>query len=231
MPNPQLEALGRVVMLLNAWGIGYCVGGSLASSYYGVSRTTADADIVVDLQPGQLDALATALEPEFYISRDAMRETLRERRSFNAIHLDTLFKVDFFVLGDGPFDREEFRRRVPKQLAELPDWRREFAEAEAFFTRIIERAPDFAEGWNKRATVRYLAERYAGAISDCEETLARNPPHFGALSGQGLCHMALGQYREAAVLFRRALDVHPRLTAARHNLTAALSEAVKGNGH
>lgn len=109
--------------------------------------------------------------------------------------------------------------------------RREFAEAEAFFTRIIERAPDFAEGWNKRATVRYLAERYAGAISDCEETLARNPPHFGALAGQGLCHMALGQYREAAVLFRRALDVHPRLTAARHNLTAALSEAVKGNGH
>ncbi len=121
MPNPQLEALGRVVMLLNAWGIGYCIGGSLASSYYGVSRTTADADIVVDLQAGQLDAMATALEPEFYISRDAMREALRERRSFNAIHLDTLFKVDFFVLGDGPFDREEFRRRVPKQLAELPD--------------------------------------------------------------------------------------------------------------
>ena len=89
MPNPQLEALGRVVMLLDAWGIGYGVGGSLASSYYGVSRTTADADIVVDLQAGHLDALATALEPEFYISRHAMREALRERRSFNAIHLDT----------------------------------------------------------------------------------------------------------------------------------------------
>ena len=109
--------------------------------------------------------------------------------------------------------------------------RREFGEAEALFTRIIERAPDFAEGWNKRATVRYLAENYTGAISDCEETLARNPSHFGALSGQGLCHMALGEHREAAVLFRRALDVHPHLTAARHNLAAALLEAVKGNGH
>ena len=108
--------------------------------------------------------------------------------------------------------------------------RREFGEAEALFTRIIERAPDFAEGWNKRATVRYLAENYTGAISDCEETLARNPTHFGALSGQGLCHMALGEHREAAALFRRALDVHPHLTAARHNLAAALLEAVKGNG-
>ena len=121
MPNTQPEALGRVVTLLDLRGISYCVGGSLASSYYGVSRTTADADIIVDLQPGHLDALAAALDPEFYASRDAMREALRERRSFNAIHLETLFKVDFFVLGDGPFDREEFRRRVPKQLAELPD--------------------------------------------------------------------------------------------------------------
>ena len=101
----------------------------------------------------------------------------------------------------------------------------------ALFTLIIERAPDFAEGWNKRATARYLAEDYAGAVADCEETLARNRHHFGALSGQGLCHMALGQFREAAALFRRALVVHPHLASAGHNLAAALGEAVKGNGH
>lgn len=121
MPNTQLEALGRVVRLLDGCGISYCVGGSLASSYHGVSRTTADADIVVDLRPEQLSAMANALEAEFYVSRDAMREALREKRSFNAIHLETLFKVDFFVLGDAPFDREEFHRRAPRQLAELPD--------------------------------------------------------------------------------------------------------------
>ena len=109
--------------------------------------------------------------------------------------------------------------------------RRELPEAIALFSRIIERAPDFAEGWNKRATARYVAEDYAGAVADCEETLARNRHHFGALSGQGLCHMALGQFREAAALFRRALAVHPHLTSANHNLAAALSEAVKGNGH
>jgi tetratricopeptide (TPR) repeat protein len=109
--------------------------------------------------------------------------------------------------------------------------RRELAEAVALFSRIIARAPDFAEGWNKRATARYVAEDYAGAVADCEETLARNRHHFGALSGQGLCHMALGQFREAAAMFRRALTVHPHLTSANHNLAAALAEAVKDTGH
>lgn len=109
--------------------------------------------------------------------------------------------------------------------------RRDFDEAERIFTRIVARAPAFAEGWNKRATVRYLAENYEGAIADCEATLARKPHHFGALSGQGLCHVALGQHREAAALFRRTLAVHPHLDAARRNLRLTLSEAVKGNGH
>jgi len=109
--------------------------------------------------------------------------------------------------------------------------RRDLQEAIAVFTRIIERVPGFAEGWNKRATARYVAQDYAGAVEDCVETVARNPSHFGALSGQGLCHMALGQYREAATLFRRALEVHPHLTAAARNLATALAEAVRGNGH
>ena len=74
-------------------------------------------------------------------------------------------------------------------------------------------------------------EDFSGAVSDCEETLRRNPHHFGALSGQGLCHMALGQYREAAALFRRTLAVHPSLASASRNLGAAMGEAVKGNGH
>jgi tetratricopeptide (TPR) repeat protein len=109
--------------------------------------------------------------------------------------------------------------------------RRDVIAAEAIFTDVVRRAPDFAEGWNKRATVRYLGGNHAAAIADCEETLARKPHHFGALSGQGLCHLALGQHREAADLFRRTLAVHPHLEAARHNLAAALGEFVKVNGH
>jgi tetratricopeptide (TPR) repeat protein len=106
-----------------------------------------------------------------------------------------------------------------------------FPDAEGIFTAIIVRAPDFAEGWNKRATLRYLARDFTGAIEDCRETLARKPHHFGALAGQGLCHMALGQSRDAAAKFRGALDVHPHLDSVRQNLRLATAEAMKGNGH
>jgi len=99
-------------------------------------------------------------------------------------------------------------------------------EAESEFTRVIEMIPEFAEGWNKRATVRFMRKDFKNSIADCQETLARNRHHFGALSGQGLCHMSQGEYREAAVCFRRALEIHPHLDAVRYNL--ALAEAEGG---
>jgi tetratricopeptide (TPR) repeat protein len=103
-------------------------------------------------------------------------------------------------------------------------------DAESFFATVIDAAPDFAEGWNKRATVRYMRKNFHGAIADCQETLARNPNHFGAASGQGLCHLSLSQYREAAVCFRRALEIHPHLEAARYNLALAESQG-GGSGY
>jgi len=107
--------------------------------------------------------------------------------------------------------------------------RRDFPAAVACFTRLVEAAPEWAEAWNKRATARYLAGDYPGAIADCEATLARKPHHFGALAGQGLCHLQLEQYGQAAALFRRALGVHPQLDAVRHNLRSALAEVVRYN--
>jgi tetratricopeptide (TPR) repeat protein len=104
------------------------------------------------------------------------------------------------------------------------------AEAETEFTSVIDIAPGFAEGWNKRATVRFMRRDFAGSIADCQETLARNPNHFGAASGQGLCHMSIGQHREAAICFRRALEIHPHLEAVRHNLSLAVSEDTDGSG-
>ena len=103
-------------------------------------------------------------------------------------------------------------------------------DAEKLFTQVIDALPGFAEGWNKRATVRYLRKNFSDSIADCRETLARNPHHFGAASGQGLCHMALAEYREAAICFRRALDIHPHLNTVRHNLTLAEAEG-GGSGY
>ncbi len=92
------------------------------------------------------------------------------------------------------------------------------AGAIACFSRVIARAPDFAEGYNKRATARYLRGAYAQSIHDCQETLRRNPVHFGALSGAGLCFMALGWSSRARRYFQAALAVHPDLPGVRQNL-------------
>ena len=107
--------------------------------------------------------------------------------------------------------------------------RRDFAGAERLLTALITEAPGWAEAWNKRATLRYLAEDYAGSVADCRETITRKPHHFGALSGQGLCHMALGEFAAAAALFRRTLTVPPNLESVRRNLRTALTEVVRYN--
>jgi tetratricopeptide (TPR) repeat protein len=90
---------------------------------------------------------------------------------------------------------------------------RRYDEAIATFSRIIKLRPAFAEGWNKRATARYLAGDFRRSLADCAEVLKRNPRHFGALSGAGLNHLELREHRQALESFRRALDVNPNLEA------------------
>jgi tetratricopeptide (TPR) repeat protein len=79
------------------------------------------------------------------------------------------------------------------------------------FTRVIERRPDFAEGWNKRATVYYLLGEYRKSLADCDEVMKRNPYHFGALSGYGMIYLKLGDPAKALAFFEKALAVNPNL--------------------
>lgn len=79
------------------------------------------------------------------------------------------------------------------------------------FTEIIRRKPEFAEGWNKRATLYYLVGDYTRSLADCEEVLKRNPVHFGALSGFGMISLQLGKPERALEYFQRALEVNPNL--------------------
>lgn len=92
------------------------------------------------------------------------------------------------------------------------------AAAIALFSDVIARSPDFAEGYNKRATALYLRGEFARSIRDCRETIKRNPVHFGALSGQGLCFMALGWPARARRCFERALAVNPDMPEVRQNV-------------
>ncbi len=82
------------------------------------------------------------------------------------------------------------------------------------FDRIVKTAPEFAEGWNKRATIHYLMGNYRAAIADIEKTLMLEPRHFGALSGLGLVHLALDDEAAALRAFDAALAIHPTLPGA-----------------
>lgn len=88
----------------------------------------------------------------------------------------------------------------------------------ATFSEVVRKKPDFAEGWNKRATVHYLAGEYTKSIADCDEVLKRNPGHFGALSGLGQIYTRLERYDEALAWFRKALDVNPNMLGVEINI-------------
>ena len=94
----------------------------------------------------------------------------------------------------------------------------DYKAAIATFGDIIRRKPEFAEGWNKRATVYYLAGEDRKSIADCAEVLKRNPRHFGALSGLGLIYTRLGRYEEALAWLRKALDVNPNMVGVEMNI-------------
>ena len=91
-------------------------------------------------------------------------------------------------------------------------------EAIATFSGVIRRKPDFAEGWNKRATVHYLAGDYPKSLADCAEVIKRNPSHFGALSGYGQVYFQLEEYDQAIRWWRRALEVNPNMMGVEINI-------------
>jgi len=90
----------------------------------------------------------------------------------------------------------------------------------AVWSRIIDTLPEFAEGWNKRATAYFMAGELERSLADCDEVLKRNPDHFGALSGIGLIHQQAGRLEPARDAFRRALAVNPNMDGVRSNLEA-----------
>ena len=116
------EALQVVLDKLEGCGIDYMLTGSFASNMHGVPRTTYDADIVIEVEPGSLDEFVRSLGDEFYVSREAAREAVSSGSMFNVIHLETGFKVDFIIRKSRPFSKEEFSRREKSILLGKPRW-------------------------------------------------------------------------------------------------------------
>src|SRR5215216_6291264 len=104
---------------------------------------------------------------------------------------------------------------------------KDFDLAIRLLTAIIDIRPDDVGAWNRRATVLYMKKEFAGALGDIREVLAREPRHFGALSGLGMILQELGDEKRALDAFRRALAVHPHLERI-PDLVKKLTEKVEG---
>ena len=113
-------ALLPVVEALQRLGVGYYVTGSVASSAHGIARASLDVDLVAELTVQEAEPLADLLDAAYYTPRGQMRVAAAERRSFNLIHLDTMFKIDVFVSKDRPFDREVARRARAQMIDQSP---------------------------------------------------------------------------------------------------------------
>jgi hypothetical protein len=116
MFSEPILVVARLARVFDALGIRYVVGGSLASSIYGIPRATQDVDRVADMRLSHVDAITSALTGEFYVDGDMIRDAIKRRASFNVIHLATMFKADVFIFKGDLWSHEEMTRARTEQL-------------------------------------------------------------------------------------------------------------------
>ncbi len=117
----MLDILVPIIPLVDAFeqlGVSYYIGGSVASSAYGLPRTTIDADLVADLRIEHVRPLVQQLQNAYYIDADMIRDAIKHRSEFNIIHFETMLKVDVFIQKTRAFDRETRRRVRQEKLDE-----------------------------------------------------------------------------------------------------------------
>jgi hypothetical protein len=120
LSDPVAVALS-VAQILEACGLRYLVGGSLASSMSGEPRSTLDVDIVVAMTESDIGTVTEALRAEFDVDERAVARAVRERSSVNVFHRASAIKVDLFIVGGSPLDDEQMNRRQRIQVTADPD--------------------------------------------------------------------------------------------------------------
>lgn len=113
-----VAALSPVSAALTRLGIRHYVGGSVASSFHGASRSTMDVDLVAEMTDSHVSEFLKCLDRDFYLSEAAVRDAIRRKSCFNLIHLPTSFKVDVFVSRQRPFDVTAMNRATMEHLGD-----------------------------------------------------------------------------------------------------------------
>jgi hypothetical protein len=119
--SDPIKVMLAVAQKFESIGIYYYVGGSLASSAYGIPRSTQDVDIIADIQEYHIGRLVEAFSDEFYIDAEMIRESLKFKSSFNIIHLETMIKVDIYIFDDTAFAHSKMSRRKKESIEGAPE--------------------------------------------------------------------------------------------------------------
>ncbi len=110
----------KVTRVLDSLNVPYFIGGSLASSFHGMVRTTQDSDIIAKLEAGHAAPLKAALQNEFFIDELMVATAITQRSSFNILHKDTMFKIDIFIPQERKFTQQQFLRSKTVHLSDQP---------------------------------------------------------------------------------------------------------------
>jgi hypothetical protein len=129
-PEEALKVVLEVTRHLDELGAPYVIGGSLASSYHGIPRTTQDADLVADLRPANVQPFVAGVSEAFYVSPERVAKAVSRRSSFNLVHNGTGIKVDIFLLKADPMALQEMTRRRSAPVPGVSGASLHFASAE-----------------------------------------------------------------------------------------------------
>ena len=204
-----------------------------------MSRLIAGALAIVAVVGWIVPALAESLDPEPLKPVEPPSTLPRVQRGDKTQNLDRLFEALKVAPDDESAKYVENRIWAiwlgsPSDTANLLMGRvktavdgKDLDLAIKLLDAVIDIRPDFVEAWNRRATVYYTKKDFGRALSDIREVLAREPRHFGALSGLGIILQDLGDDKHALDVFRRALAIHPHLERV-PDLVKKLSDKVDG---
>lgn len=138
MKEPDIiEVALQVVRIFEDLGIEYYIGGSLASSAFGIARSTMDIDVAADIGESHTTALEEKFQARFYVDREMIERAIRRRSSFNLVHLETMFKIDVFILSDDPYDRQAMARRLRRDITAEGAQQADFASPEDIILRKL----------------------------------------------------------------------------------------------
>jgi hypothetical protein len=136
--NEPIEVTLKVTDVFEKLGIAYLIAGSLASTLYGMVRTTQDSDIVVEMRPEHLQVFVSALQEEFYIDEEMIASAIQRNSSFNIIHRETMFKVDVFIPRPRPFLQAQLERAQRQTFSFETEMSAKFASPEDIILSKLE---------------------------------------------------------------------------------------------